>query len=120
MRADLIRGHLDLLLLSVVASGASYGYAIVEEIRVRSGGEFELPEGSIYPALYRLEAAGMLESRWDDASGRRRRMYGLTARGEQTLSGKAEEWLRFARAVSKVVGGVRWKGTVPSKRSSPA
>jgi PadR family transcriptional regulator PadR len=104
MRVDLIRGHLDLLVLSVVGSGVTHGYAIVEELRRRSRGEFDLPEGTVYPALYRLEAAGALVSDWLEVGGRRRRVYRLTGRGRRTLEGKAREWSTFARAVSRVIG----------------
>ena len=121
MGADLIRGHLDLLVLSVVADGASHGYAIAEEIRARSGGEFDLPEGTIYPALYRLEGSGLLDSRWISVAGRRRRMYELTGAGRDTLAGKTDEWARFADAVSRVVGGARWTTKITrSTRTSPA
>src|SRR5207248_10939913 len=78
MRADLVHGHLDLLVLSVVDAGASYGYAVLEAIRDRSGGAFDLPEGTVYPALYRLEADGLLASEWSQAGGRRRRVYRIT------------------------------------------
>jgi PadR family transcriptional regulator, regulatory protein PadR len=104
MRADLIRGHLDLLVLSVVGDGASHGYAIVEELRRRSGGEFDLKEGTLYPALYRLEGAGLLASDWREAGGRRRRVYGLTRAGHRALEGKTKEWSSFSRAVSRVIG----------------
>ncbi len=105
MRTDLIRGHLELLVLSVVDSGATHGYAVVEEIRRRSGGEFDLPEGTVYPALYRLEAAGLLASGWRQAGARRRRVYRLTRAGHRALEGKTREWSTFAHAVSRVIEG---------------
>ena len=108
MRADVIRGHLDLLVLSVVAGGATYGYAIAEELRTRSGGEFDLREGTLYPALYRLEGAGLLASGWQEASGRRRRVYGLTRAGRRALQGKTREWTAFSRAVFRVIGATPW------------
>src|SRR5947199_8725821 len=98
MRPDLIRGHLDLLILSVVDTGATHGYAIVEELRRRSGGEFDLPEGTVYPALYRLEGAGLLASDWQEVGGRRRRVYRLTRSGSKALEGKRREWSAFAGA----------------------
>jgi PadR family transcriptional regulator, regulatory protein PadR len=108
MRADVIRGHLDLLVLSVVAGGATHGYAIAEELRARSGGEFDLREGTLYPALYRLEGAGLLASGWRDASGRRRRVYRLTRAGRRALEGKTKEWTAFSSAVSRVIGATSW------------
>ena len=69
--AESLRGHLDLLLLAALRPGPAHGYAIIEELRRRSGGTFDLPEGTIYPALHRLERQGLIESEWSDASGRR-------------------------------------------------
>ena len=101
MRAEVLKGHLDLLLLSVLANAPLHGYAVIEELRERGG--FELPEGTIYPALHRLERAGLLESSWSAASGRRRRVYSLTPRGRKDLAARREEWTRFSGAVQAVV-----------------
>ena len=73
MDRERLKGNLDLLLLSVLSSGPAHGYAIISALRDRSGGTFDLPEGTIYPALHRLEDAGLLVSTWDRAQGRRRR-----------------------------------------------
>lgn len=105
MRGEAVRGHLELLLLSVLARGPGHGYAIIERLRARSDGAFELPEGTIYPALHRLEAARLLGSRWVDDSGRRRRVYELTRRGTAELERRREDWRAFAGAVNLVVGG---------------
>jgi PadR family transcriptional regulator, regulatory protein PadR len=105
MRPDLVRGHLELLVLSVVGSGAAHGYAVVEELRRRSGGQLDIPEGTVYPALYRLEDAGLLASEWLQVGRRRRRVYRLTRRGRKALEGKTSEWRTFARAISDVIGG---------------
>jgi len=90
--------------LSVLGDGAAHGYAIVEELRRRSGGEFDLKEGTLYPALYRLERAGLLASEWREAAGRRRRVYRPTRTGRRALEGKSREWSSFSRAVSRVIG----------------
>ncbi len=105
MRADLIRGHLDMLVLTVVSGGPSHGYAIVEEMRRRSGGEFELREGTLYPALYRLEGEGLLASEWKQAGGRRRRVYRLTRAGRRALEAKERDWFALVQAVGRVIGG---------------
>jgi transcriptional regulator len=110
MRADLIHGHLDLLVLSVLAGGAAHGYAMAEELRRRSGGELDLREGTLYPALYRLEAAGLLSSAWLQAGGRRRRMYRLTRPGRRALERQRNEWSAFARTVTQVIGEKAWIG----------
>src|ERR1700722_11628139 len=103
MNRERLKGNLDLLLLSVLVAGPGHGYAIISALRDRSGGIFDLPEGTIYPALHRLEDAGLLASSWADAHGRRRRVYGLTERGAAALAAEQAEWRRFAVGVQTVV-----------------
>lgn len=104
MVGEALKGHLDLLLLAVLENGPAHGYVIIETLRQRSGGTFDLPEGTIYPALHRLEEEGLLSSFWTDASPRRRRVYRLTEKGFSVLARKQVEWRRFARAVDSTVG----------------
>jgi PadR family transcriptional regulator, regulatory protein PadR len=104
MNKERLKGNLDLLLLSVLAAGAGHGYAIISALRDRSDGTFDLPEGTVYPALHRLEDAGLLASSWADLNGRRRRVYGLTDRGAAALAAERAEWRRFAVSVQAVVG----------------
>ena len=92
MNPERLKGNLDLLLLSVLAAGPAHGYAIISALRDRSGGTFDLPEGTIYPALHRLEDAGLLASTWAQAEGRRRRIYGLTDEGVAALAAERTEW----------------------------
>jgi PadR family transcriptional regulator len=105
MNPESLKGHLDLLLLAALAGRPMHGYAVLERLRGLSGGTFDLPEGTIYPALHRLEDAALLASRWDDASGRRRRIYRLTARGRRALERRREEWRGFAGSVEAVLDG---------------
>jgi DNA-binding PadR family transcriptional regulator len=106
MNAETLKGHLDLLLLAAVQPEAAHGYAIAERLRARSGGAFDLPEGTLYPALHRLEGAGLLSSRWSVVNGRRRRVYQLTVKGQRALAKRHSEWRDFAHAVHAVVEGV--------------
>lgn len=102
----MLKGHLDSILLATLEPGPAHGYAIIEAIRARSGGNFDLPEGTIYPALHRLEAAGLLDSRWvTPASGRRRRVYALTKAGMAALTDRRSGWDRFAGAVDAIMRG---------------
>ena len=105
MRREQLKGHLDLLVLSVLADGPAHGYAVIAQLRERSAEEFTLPEGTVYPALHRLEAAGLLRSHWADQAGRRRRLYKLTAKGAAALADLQGEWRRFSTGVQAVVGG---------------
>jgi transcriptional regulator len=103
VNAETLKGHLELLLLAAVESRPSHGYAIAETLRARSQGAFDLPEGTLYPALHRLERAGLLSSRWSEVNGRRRRVYQLTSKGHRALAKRHGEWRDFARAVHAVV-----------------
>jgi transcriptional regulator len=103
LRSEVLKGHVDLLLLATLADGPLHGYGIVEKLRERSAGAFDLAEGTVYPALYRLERAGLLESAWTTAEGRRRRVYRLTRRGRRELTVERREWNTFSRAVRTVI-----------------
>ena len=99
MFREALKGHLDLLLLAVLEKGPAHGYALIESLRGRSGGTFDLPEGTVYPALHRLEKDGLLSSHWSEESGRRRRVYQLTPKGVESLARRQAEWRQFSRAV---------------------
>ncbi|GAB2578782.1 PadR family transcriptional regulator [Paractinoplanes abujensis] len=103
MKADALRGHLDALILATVEGQPRHGYAIIEALAARSGGELDLPTGTVYPALRRLEAAGYLRSDWSDDSGRRRRTYTLSRSGHKRLAAAREEWKQFSRVVGDVL-----------------
>ncbi|MFG1610350.1 PadR family transcriptional regulator [Actinoplanes sp. NPDC049265] len=100
-----VRGHLDLLLLSVLDdAGPVHGYAVIAALRDRSDGAFDLPEGTVYPALQRLERAGLVASRWDETAPRRRRVYQLTTDGHRAQVAKKREWRGFVTGVQAVIG----------------
>jgi DNA-binding PadR family transcriptional regulator len=100
---DALKGHVELLLLSVLEDGPAHGYGLVETIRDTSDGAFDLAEGTVYPALYRLERGGLVASGWEVAGGRRRRVYRLTDAGRGALERQRSEWRTFARAVDAVI-----------------
>jgi len=104
MNKERLKGNLDLLLLSVLSAGPAHGYAIITVLRARSEGTFDLPEGTVYPALHRLEAAGLLSSAWSEGEGRKRRIYALTGKGETALAAERTEWRRFTGGVHAVLG----------------
>jgi transcriptional regulator len=104
MQGERLKGHLDVLLLASVAAGEAHGYAIIKRLREQSEGFLELKEGTLYPALHRLESAELVESRWAEAGGRRRRLYGITAGGREALARERAEWSAFSRAVDAILG----------------
>jgi PadR family transcriptional regulator PadR len=108
MRAEELKGHLDAMLLAALEDGPRHGYAVIESLRQTTGGRLELPTGTIYPALRRLEQAGLVAGSWSVVAGRRRRSYRLTQAGVTALSGKRADWQDFAATVSAVLEARPW------------
>ena len=99
----------DGLLLAVLEAGPTHGYAVIEALRATSGGTFDLPTGTVYPALHRLQRLGLVASTWSDGPGRQRRVYKLTAAGRRALTQQRSAWHEFAGAVHSVMnGGQAW------------
>src|SRR5882757_1380853 len=105
LRGDPIRGHVDSMILGALQGGPTHGYGLVLRLRELSEGAFELKEGTLYPALHRLEEAGKLESTRSRDSGRERRVYALTPLGEAALRDERAAWTAFARGMRGVLGG---------------
>lgn len=108
MRAEVLKGHLDGLLLAALEDGPRHGYGVIEALRVASVGAFDLPTGTVYPALHRLERSGLVRSAWSEQSGRRRRSYELTAAGVQALAHNRGTWREFSGTVSALLAGGAW------------
>lgn len=105
MDSRLLWGMVDMLILDVISRGPSYGYQIAQTVMSQSKGYFELKEGSLYPALHRMERQKLLASFWEDTQeGRRRKFYKLTPAGRKALDEKRDEWTRFAEGVNGVLG----------------
>jgi len=104
MQSEVLKGHVDLLLLAALEGGPAHGYAIVDAVRDRSGGAFELAEGTVYPALYRLEGRGLLTSGWAEGQGaRKRRVYRLTRKGAAELVRQRESWTTYVAAMRAAI-----------------
>jgi len=104
MSADLLRGHLDRLLLAVLADAPGHGYALSQRLAERSGGELGVQEGSLYPALHRLERRGWIRAEWGTSENNRRaRFYELTRAGRKQLDAEADAWARLTSAVALVL-----------------
>ncbi len=102
MTADELKGHLDALILAVLSREPLHGYAVIEALKSRSGGKLSLPEGTVYPALHRLERSGLLASDWAN-NGRRRRVYRLTSRGQRELGLSRARWRDFTTTIEAVL-----------------
>lgn len=105
MRPELLKGHLDALLLAVLEPRPQHGYAVIEALRDGSGGALAVPTGTVYPALHRLERAGLIASDWETVGGRRRRSYHLTPAGRAALNEQRVVWEQFSTAVTALLVG---------------
>ncbi len=105
MRAEELKGHLDAMLLAALEGGPRHGYAVIEALRQSTGGQLDLPTGTIYPALRRLEQAGLITGSWSVVGGRRRREYQLTPAGDRALSGRRADWRDFSAMVTAALEG---------------
>ncbi|MPY98711.1 MAG: PadR family transcriptional regulator [Actinophytocola sp.] len=105
MDADAVRGHLDGMLLAVLEDEPLHGYGIIEALHRRSGGALDLPTGTVYPALRRLERGRWIDGSWSTVGGRKRRTYTLTRAGQRELARRRSEWIRFSGVVGSVLGG---------------
>jgi PadR family transcriptional regulator PadR len=103
-RHDLIKGSSSSLLLSLLEEQAMYGYQIVKELEARSQGYFKFKEGTLYPALHRLEKAGLISGTWQMLpNGRQRRYYHITAKGQAKLAEEKIQWQDFLTAVKLIL-----------------
>jgi PadR family transcriptional regulator PadR len=103
--ADILPGTLDLLILKAVSLGSLHGYGVLLRIQQISGGAFEVEQGALYPALFRLEEKGMLASEWGvSENNRRAKYYRLTRKGEKRLREQTDTWNRVAAAIATVLG----------------
>lgn len=108
MQLEQLRGHVDTLILAVMTGDDSrrwYGYALIERMRDVSGGEVDLPEGTVYPALHRLERAGCLASTFAMSNGRQRRYYVVTERGRTLLAERNRQWAVITSAIADALAG---------------
>jgi len=102
--SDLVQGTLDLLLLKILALEPLHGWAIGQRLSQVSGNELQVSDGSLYPALHKLEQEGWITAQWKTSElGRRAKFYSLTASGRRKLEAETEEWRRLSSAISRVI-----------------
>jgi transcriptional regulator len=101
---DLVQGTLDILLLKILALGPQHGWAISQRLKQISGAELQVSEGSLYPALHKLEMAALVTAEWKTSDlGRRAKFYALTRAGRRHLSQETEHWQRLSSAITRVL-----------------
>jgi PadR family transcriptional regulator, regulatory protein PadR len=108
INGDALRGHLETMALAVLEQGPAHGFEILRRLEAAGAGALRLKEGSLYPALYRLEEAGLIRSAWEKGNrpGPRRRIYQLTRKGVHRLAAGRQEWRRFVFVLSNILGAV--------------
>ena len=107
-KVEVLKGTLDMLILKVVAFGPIHGYAISQRIQQISKDFFQVPEGSLYPALHRLEDREWLQSKWEETeTGRDAKVYTLTRAGRKRLSAEVDNWERLSQAVGLILGAAK-------------
>jgi len=108
---ELLKGSTDHLILSLIRQEPMYGYQLIKEMGRRSEGYFQFKEGTLYPALHRLEREGLIRGKWENLpNGQERRYYYLTELGHKVLNEKRDEWLGFSAAVNLVIEPVGISG----------
>jgi transcriptional regulator len=106
-KSDFLKGTLDMLILKIVALGPIHGYAIALRVQQISNEVFQLQQGSLYPALHKLEKEKLLSSQWKETeTGREAKFYSLTAKGRKQLESEVENWERLSGAVSLILSTV--------------
>jgi PadR family transcriptional regulator, regulatory protein PadR len=103
VRGEALKGHLELILLASLQSGPAYGYALIQQLRQRTDGRLDLTEGTVYPALHRLEEAGFLRSEVQTIDARRRRLYAITRPGAAELERLRYEWTQFVNGIQNLL-----------------
>jgi PadR family transcriptional regulator PadR len=110
---DLVKGSIVPVILALVRERPMYGYEMVKQVNARTGGRLEWREGTLYPALHKLESEGLVRSEWRDAptsdggeaTARQRKYYAITRKGRSELARRASEWQEFSGAINMVLGG---------------
>lgn len=104
---DILRGHLDTLILAALDRGEAYGYDIMQRLNTEGQGAFAMREGTIYPVLYRLESKGLIRARWESGDaprkGPRKRLYRLSSSGKKALAARRKEWEQFVAVIGRIV-----------------
>jgi DNA-binding PadR family transcriptional regulator len=102
--SELVRSSTDLVILTLLRHKPMYGYEILVSLADRGNGEFQFKQGTLYPLLYRLEREGWIRARWETPpTGKKRKVYSLTADGKKVQRARCEEWARFTKAVNSIL-----------------
>ena len=108
IEGDTLRGHLQSLVLATLEQGPAHGLEVIRRLEAGGNGELRLKEGTLYPALYRMEASGLVKAEWEESAegrrGPRRRIYRLTPKGKKQLAAGREDFKRFVQVIGGILG----------------
>jgi PadR family transcriptional regulator, regulatory protein PadR len=104
--SELLRGSLDIVVLSALVDGPKYGYLLQQRVRESSSGRVDLQAGTLYPLLQKLEADKLVRTKWDDSTGRRRKWYELTAAGQKQLAKQARAWCDYVECLRGMIAPI--------------
>ncbi|MCX6013850.1 MAG: helix-turn-helix transcriptional regulator [Chloroflexi bacterium] len=102
-RRELMKGSIDYLLLYLVGQKPTYGYQLIKELEIKSAGYFKFKEGTLYPALHRMETGKLIISSWQSSNGRQRKYYSITEKGLKLLTVEKTQWLDFLNAMRLII-----------------
>jgi PadR family transcriptional regulator PadR len=106
-QVELVQGTLDMLILKAVSLGGLHGYGVLLRLQQLTGGQLQIQQGSLYPALYRLEHHGLIAAEWGESDNKRKaKFYALTAAGRKQLKAEEKSWSRFSMVVASVLGAI--------------
>ncbi|QDU73787.1 Transcriptional regulator YqjI [Bremerella volcania] len=109
IQGDRLRGHLEAMILAILDREPAHGFDVVKKLEARGEGALQMREGTIYPVLYRMEAAGLIKAQWDESEegrkGPQRKVYTLTRKGQRQLAKGREQWQHFVQVVGGIIGG---------------
>ncbi len=103
---ELLKGSTTMLVLNLLNDQNMYGYEMIKKLKEKSENVFELKEGTLYPILHSLEEKGLINSYWDNTTGKNRKYYTITSKGKNSLKEKQKEWKVFSNGINNVLGGV--------------
>lgn len=103
---DLVKGSVVPVILSLLRERAMYGYEMVKQVNARTDGKLQWREGTLYPALHKLESEGLVNSRWRDSeAGKARKYYAITRKGRQELEKRSQQWQEFSSSLNRLLAG---------------
>ena len=118
--SELLRGSLDLMILTILRDEPQYGYVIQQNLKRVTGDRINILAGTLYPILHRLESKKLVKAKWDSSTGRRRKWYQLTKAGQRRLTQQAHDWNEYAQCLRTILAPVLEANPISGAKTKPA